>query len=250
MLFSRRLFLAAATSSGFVGKCGSNSPAPPGPPPPSPSPPGTVTFDFSFTDDLAGWEPDVADYPVGDETAIDFSFGQERLPDPLGDGRGFYMQSRNEPDDVFLYASRLLDGLRPATTYRIGVRLRFATNAPPDCFGIGGAPGEAVIIKTGASAVRPAHRVEEGLVRVNFDKGAQTESGEDVVAIGNFAQETPGGDCLAPFYQLKTLTLTTGGPQVRSDSSGRLWLVIGTDSGFEGITRIYFLDGSFTLTPS
>ena len=250
MLFSRRLFLAAATSSGFVGSCGSNSPAPPGPPPPSPAPPGTVTFTFSFADNLAGWEPAVADYPADDEESIDFSFGHERLPDPLGDRRGFFMQSRNEPDDVFMYASRLLDGLRPDTRYRVGAGLRFATNAPPDCAGIGGAPGEAVVIKAGASPVRPAHRVEEGLVRVNFDKGDQSESGEDVVAIGNFAQTTPGGDCLAPVYQLKTLSLTTGGPEARSDSSGRLWLVIGTESGFEGVTRIYFLDGSFTLTPS
>src|SRR5688572_27616269 len=184
MLFSRRLFLAAATSSGFVGKCGSSPPPPPAPPPPAPAPPGTVTFNFSFAENLAGWEPAHADYAVGREDAIDFSFGHERLPDPLGDHRGFYLQSRNEADDVFMYASRLLDGLPSGTRYRIGVSLRFATDAPPGCAGIGGAPGEAVTLKAGASTVRPDHRVEEGLVRVNFDKGDQSESGEDVVAIG------------------------------------------------------------------
>ena len=247
MLFSRRLFLAATASSGFVGSCDGGAPAPPAPPPPPP--PSPVSLAFSFADNLAGWEAAYADYALGQEAAIDFSFGHERLPDPLSDRRGFYLQSRNEADDVFMYASRLLDGLRPGTLYRVGVSLTFATDAPPGCAGIGGAPGEAVAIKAGASPLRPEHRVEDGLVRVNFDKGDQSESGDEVVAIGDFAQDPPGTDCLAPEYRLKTLALETGGPQVRSDSSGRLWLVIGTESGFEGVTRIYFLEGRFTLTP-
>lgn len=248
MLFSRRLFLVAGTSSGFVGSCGGSSPAPP-PPPPAPAPPAPLTFDFSFAENLAGWEPAAADYAIDQEAAIDFAFGHERLPDPLSDRRGMFLQSRNEADDVFMYAARLLDGLRPGTLYRIGVRLSFATDAPPGCSGIGGAPGEAVTIKAGASPRRPEPRLEQGMVRVNFDKGDQSEDGEEVVAIGHFAQEPPGTDCLMPEYRLKTLARESGGPQVRSDSSGRLWLVIGTDSGFEGITRIYFLDGRFTLTP-
>ena len=110
MLFSRRLFLASASSAGFVGSCGGG-----GTPPASASalaaPPGTVTFAFNFANGLAGWEPAYADCALGQEPDIAFAFGHERLPAPLDQRSGFYMESHNRSDDVFMYAVRLVDGL-------------------------------------------------------------------------------------------------------------------------------------------
>ncbi|WP_129791987.1 hypothetical protein [Sphingosinicella sp. CPCC 101087] len=250
MLLTRRLFLASASSAGFVGRCGSgaNPPPPPGPPPPAPPPPGQVTFNFSFADNFAGWEPAIADYALGQESSIGFAFGHERLPPSVDDRSGIYLQSTNVADDVFMYVSRLLDGLAAGARYRVELSVTLATNAPPDCVGIGGAPGEAVTVKAGASRVRPDKVVEQGFVRTNFDKGNQTQGGRDVIAIGNLAQNVPAGDCLAPLYSRKTLATGSGGPVVSSDSHGRLWLIIGTDSGFEGLTRVYLLEGSARLT--
>jgi hypothetical protein len=37
---------------------------------------------------------------------------------------------------------------------------------------------------------------------------------------------------------------------VTSDAAGRLWIVIGTDSGFEARTEIYYLEGSVLFTPA
>ena len=37
---------------------------------------------------------------------------------------------------------------------------------------------------------------------------------------------------------------------INADAQGRLWIVIGTDSGFEGRTEIYYLDGVATFTPA
>jgi hypothetical protein len=48
---------------------------------------------------------------------------------------------------------------------------------------------------------------------------------------------------------LKTLSTDAGGAIVKTDADGRLWVVIGTDSGFEGTTEIYYLNGTITLTP-
>jgi hypothetical protein len=90
--------------------------------------------------------------------------------------------------------------------------------------------------------------VEQGFVRPNFDKGDQAQSGHDLIAIGNFAQETAAGDCLEPLYSGKMLTTGSDGHVATSDSQGRLWLIVGTDSGYEGLTRAYFLDGSARLT--
>ena len=71
--------------------------------------------------------------------------------------------------------------------------------------------------------------------------------GDQVFTIGDF---TGGGTCMGGIYRLKTLSSgADNSPIVRSDASGRLWLVIGTDSGFEARTEIYYLEGSATFTP-
>ena len=142
MLFSRRLFLASASSAGFVGSCGSGGNAPPPPPPPGPPPPGTVNFAFSFAENLAGWEPACGDFALGQEASVAFAFGHERLPAPLNDqGSGLYLESHNQSDDVFMYIVRRLDGLPAGTRYRVRTNVTIATNAPPGCVGVGGAPG-------------------------------------------------------------------------------------------------------------
>ena len=52
-------------------------------------------------------------------------------------------------------------------------------------------------------------------------------------------------ECPSPTYQPKTLTLT--GFNVTTSDDGTLWLVVGTDSGFEGITTLYYDRISVTL---
>ena len=69
------------------------------------------------------------------------------------------------------------------------------------------------------------------------------------VVIGNLAQDA-AGDCLQPDYRLKTLTTGWQRPRRHQRFERRLWLVIGTDSGFEGLTRVYCLEGAATFTPA
>ncbi|HEX8641086.1 MAG TPA: hypothetical protein VF704_07995 [Allosphingosinicella sp.] len=250
MEVSRRTLLIAGVA--FVAACdggdGTLTPAPPPPPPPPAAQP--VTLNFSFANDFAGWETGYTDFTQGQEEAIDFRFGHERLPAPLEDRTGIFLSGNNAPDDLFMYIFRRLDGLVAGQSYRVDTRIAFATNAPQNCAGVGGQPGESVWIKAGASNVAPARVAQAGgYVASNIDKGDQIQDGEDMKVLGNFAQPEPGGDCLAPAYALKTLDGAGNGPVVTSDAQGRLWLVIGTESGFEAVTRIYYLDGTITLTP-
>ncbi len=71
----------------------------------------------------------------------------------------------------------------------------------------------------------------------------------NAIVLGNIAQEMPG-NCTSPVYRTKTLSSQDRRPVVTTDSSGRLWLVIGTESGFERESRIYYRQGNATLTPS
>lgn len=262
MIITRRSLLLLGCA--FVAACGEDDagmhtssplpsppppPPPPGPPPPPPPPVG-VTLTFSFANDAAGWEAGHADYPVGKEPEIGFTSGHGPVGPELPGVSGLYTSARNVSDDEFMYIFRLVTGVAPNTAYKVEVAITFATNAPPGCLGVGGAPGEGVTIKAGATPVKPASVANaQNQVRVNFDKGNQTQSGASAVAIGNFAQDAPG-DCLNPVYKPKTLSTSGHGPTVTSDSSGQLWLVLGTDSGFEAATKIYYLEGTATLTPA
>jgi hypothetical protein len=234
---------------------GSPTPAPTPAPTPSPTPtptpsPSPVMVASSFAAGFDGWQASYADYTPGQEATIGFVSGHEQLPPPLGASAGVFLASDNRSDDVFMYLWRPVAGLAPNRRYRVEVSVTFATNAPPGCVGIGGAPGESVYLKAGASPREPANVIAHGLVVPNFDKGDQAQSGADAVTIGDFTQPTPGDDCLAPSYQRKTLTTGSAPPIMTSDSAGRLWLVIGTDSGFEGHSRAYLLELTATLTPA
>jgi len=55
-----------------------------------------------------------------------------------------------------------------------------------------------------------------------------------MVIIGDFANGTQEN-----VYTLKTLK-TTNPVNVSSDSNGEIWIIIGTDSGFEATTTIYY----------
>jgi hypothetical protein len=127
--------------------------------------------------------------------------------------------------------------LPPDTNYRVSFSVEIATNAPSGCFGVGGAPGEGVTVKAGVSLVEPERQLDAmGWWRLNIDKGQQTNGGEDVVVIGDLANSR---SCEEGFeWELKRL----GGPpmMLTTDSTGRAWLSVGTDSGFESRSAVYY----------
>ena len=48
-------------------------------------------------------------------------------------------------------------------------------------------------------------------------------------------------------YRIKTLDSVGLALRVNADDEGRVWLVVGTDSGFEGLTRLYYARISYAL---
>ncbi len=140
---------------------------------------------------------------------------------------------------------RQVDGLRPNTAYSVSVSLDLVTNVPAGLFGIGGSPGESVFVKAGASTVEPT-TVEDniGYLRMNIDKGNQANGGESMVVLGNVAHAAVTGE----EYRTKTLDNTDRPVKVTTDSEGRVWLIVGTDSGFEGLSAFYFARIDYTLS--
>lgn len=194
-----------------------------------------VEYSFDFSNSAEGWTGDFADYPAGEEDFYELEFSYTTLPAPLDETQGALMLSgRNYSDDLFMFVKREITGLVPNKEYTMQFFVRFATNVPEGMVGIGGSPGESVYIKAGASTAEPIKVLEEdGYFRMNIDKGNQSQEGEDMLVIGNFSNEI--GE---EVYSLKSLSNTTNF-RATASSQGSLWIIVGTDSGFEGQTTIY-----------
>ena len=200
---------------------------------------------FEFESGPEGWTVGFADLPVDyDRSIFELDYGYRPLPDGL-DGRGIYVQGHNRSGDLFMFLKRQVGGLRPNRAYAVSVSIDLATNVPAGLIGIGGSPGESVFVKAGASTVEPT--AEEGdnrHLRTNIDKGNQAQGGESMVVLGNVAHP----DVQSKEYRIKTLDNKDLPLMVDTDSEGRVWLIVGTDSGFEGLSALYYSRISYTLS--
>ena len=241
--------LAASLLAAALVACSSDDDGDDGADPPAGGDGEARRIAFDFDDGAAGWESGFADYPAGREDFFELDAGVEPLPAPLETRSGFKLSGSNRSDDLFMFIARRVDGFEPDTRHELDFEVTFATNAPSGCVGIGGPPGEAVTIKAGAAAVRP-EAVDDGggFLLLNLDKGQQSAGGADAIALGDFANST---DCEAGGrdYELKTLDADGESFTARTDADGALWVLFGTDSGFEGATTIYFVSGEIVATP-
>jgi hypothetical protein len=200
-----------------------------------------------------GWQAGFADYPVGEEEFYELESGIRDLPAELGSGKAYYLSGNNHSDDLFMFLKRKLgtaQGLKKNATYLARFDITFGSNVPTACGGIGGSPGESVYLKAGASATDPSYQVDgENHYRMTIDKGNQAQSGRDASNVGNISNgdncDTAGPD---PDYKSvrKTHVHTA---RVKTDSQGNLWVIVGTDSGFEGTTSLYIQSINVRLVP-
>lgn len=194
-----------------------------------------LTFDFNQND--GGFTPIFSDYPneQGVEEFYELRSGHEEVPIAEA-GKGLFLSSNNHSDDLFMGYYKDLSGLVPETEYQFTVRFQLATNVENDMIGIGGAPGESVFVKCGVASKEPENSLDSlNHFCLNIDKGSQSTSGSDMIVVGNLAKEEINRPGEYEFNEIETKVIA------RTDEAGTAYLVIGTDSGFEGVTS-YYLD--------
>lgn len=204
---------------------------------------GPVTINTNFMSGKSGWTAGFGDYPVGSEKFYELESGIRMLPSTIKlRSRSFLLSGNNHSDDLCMFMRREVTGLLPNVRYKVKFSVTFASSSPRDAVGVGGSP--AITVKAGVSRKRPSTRGD--YARLNIDKGNQSVGGKDAMVIGDTGVKVPiGGDV----YRLKTLT-NTGKPfYFKTDSSGKGWIFIGTDSGFEAKTSVYFTHVKATLVP-
>jgi len=198
----------------------------------------SLSYDFSKVDH--GWTGDFADYPEGDSIAFELVFKHDTLPPNLnnnGTRKALMLSGNNGSDDLFMFIKKKLTGIKPNTVYNVLFNIQLASNAPTGAVGIGGAPGESVILKAGITLSEPVKILDDDhYYRMNVDKGNQLEGGEDMMVLGHIG--------VAPNTTQYTTVFrnNNSGSSFRftSDHSGEAWIIVGTDSGFEGKTTLYY----------
>lgn len=200
---------------------------------------------YNFEDGLQGWKVDYADYPVGQEAQFALSYGVEDLPKTVeSSGQGLRIGGNNHSDDLFMFAYVEIKDLVPEQQYSVSVTMDIASNALQNAPGIGGSPGGSVFLKLGALAEEPKLYIDDDqYYRTQFDSGSQSQDGADMKVIGTIG--IPGN--------VSEYTLITRSNQkdvyVVPNSSGSVYLIVGTDSGFEGNTTIFYDNIKANLKP-
>jgi hypothetical protein len=169
-----------------------------------------------------------------------------QLPANLGAGKALFISGANRSDDLWMSWKKKITGLVPGTLYDISMDLEFASSYAEGLVGIGGPPGEGVTVKLGASPIEPQAAADsDGWLRLNLDKGNQSNSGKDLAAVGDVAKPDDGNENYVLLHRDNRALKRTA----RAADDGSLWLTFGTDSGFEGTTSLYFTKLSAVLVP-
>ncbi|PKK35340.1 hypothetical protein BWI96_17595 [Siphonobacter sp. SORGH_AS_0500] len=193
------------------------------------------------------WSAGFSDYSTATDTAI-FSFrkGLSKLPAPLDTTKqGFRLQSINRSDDIFMYLTQKVSGLAPNTKFNVEFVVELASNAPDKSVGIGGSPAHSVYLKAGASGVAPAVTLVGDFYTFNLDKGNQAQGGKDLMVLGDISNGTQDST-----YKFITRSNENQKLQVTSNADGNIYVVVGTDSGYEGLTNLYYKRIQTRFTPA
>lgn len=194
---------------------------------------------FTFENDAEGWEGGFADLPVDyEESGYDVEFKYSDIPVEGKEDKGLFLTGNNHSDDLFMYVFKKVNGdygLNSNTTYTMNLTFDLATKVPGGMMGIGGSPGQSVYVKAGITNIAPkAEKVSDDYYRMNIDIGSQSIGGKDMVVIGNVEKDADSAD---DSFQYKHFEHTF---EVTTNDDGEAFVILGVDSGFEGITELYF----------
>jgi len=198
----------------------------------------SMTYDFNA--ELYGWQHGFSGYPVtpDDSALYEFKHAYTNRPSGLTEGKAIMLSANNKTEDLFMFLKKKVTGLRAEADYTLTFTVEFASDARADNASAGGPTGENVFLKVGATEAEPKSVVENGRYVMNINKGSQNGSGSAMINIGNIAAppSTTG-------YVLVTRSNATAYNvpfEVRTNGDGELWLIVGTDSSYRGVTTLYY----------
>lgn len=192
---------------------------------------------YNFENGDNGFEAIFADYGDDGNNYETYEMKHEHKSLPVGSTKGLYLSAYNRSDDLFMGYVKKITGLEKNKNMKFDISFKIATNAEDDSFGAGGSPATSVYVKAGVVNQKP--KVEKDSANIfrfsNIDVGRQSNGGKDAKVIGNLAkpEKSPSGFVLKPMNASVNAT---------SNNMGEVWLLVGTDSGYEGLSEYYIDD--------
>ena len=208
----------------------------------------TASFDFSQSQDA--WQGDFSDLPANedDSTFYELKVAYTDLPSNLGSKKSMMLSGNNHSDDLFMFMKRKITGLIPNTRYTLVFEIELASDAAKGSVGVGGSPGESVYLKAGASEIEPTKVVQSNQYVLNVDKGNQSTSGTNAITLGDIA--IPAASSGFTLISRTNASSSTQPFMAQTSSAGEIWVLVGTDSGFEGTTTVYYTKMNIVFSTS
>lgn len=205
-------------------------------------PKATIVKETDFNQGADGWTAVYAEFPQKDTAFYELEYGIRALPAPLdATKKGFMLSGNNHSDALQMYVSKQLSGLNPNTSYSVETEVELASMYPNGSVGIGGSPGNAVHLvskyATLGYTLVPGQEEQDNVKLVLNKQGSVLEQDLGDVSI-------PSEQYV---YQLINRKKSSASQMVKSDQNGKLWAIVGTWSGFEGITTLYYTKIKITL---
>lgn len=197
------------------------------------------TYEYDFRDSEESWEPFFTNYNVGSGEDMDLTAEYRSLPEPLDtNDNAYFISAENHSDDVKMLFRKQIDDLEPGGSYDVQFTVRFATEVPSGCAGIGGPPGEAVRVIADASDIMPEPFIEDDYYLLNIQHRDNPDEWYQNAMIGDIANSRECEDGYE--YEIKEVSSDPAHASVTADENGSAWLMFGTRSGFEGRTNLYY----------
>ncbi|MDF9798119.1 hypothetical protein OKW21_003382 [Catalinimonas alkaloidigena] len=204
-----------------------------------------LVYAYDFKESLQEWSVGFTDYPLGEEEFYELDSAWVTLPYPLNQTKKSLMiEGNNHSDDLFMFMKRKIKGLDTLTQYSVSFSVEFASNYPESYLGVGGSPGSSVFLKAGVTLEEPIAVKEDGNWRMNIDKGNQAEGGTDMLLLGHIGTNRQDEQ----YDLIRRNNNEEQSFKMTTDEKGEAWLILGTDSGFEGKTRLYYNRIKVTFT--
>lgn len=198
----------------------------------------TYDLEYESEEDAEEWEAVFADYPVDEEDNLELSFSYDTLPEDLPQRGALRISGNNLNGDLFMFLRKQVSGLKPSTAYSIIFNVEFASQYPESTVGTGGSHGASVALLVGAMRRQPDGIEEDDAIVPNFDHRTPFGRGQmtdDVLNMGNIG--IPGEESV---YTLISRSNEDIPFMETTDKDGKLWVMVGIYSGFEGTTTLFY----------
>jgi hypothetical protein len=193
-------------------------------------------YEYDFNESFHGWEFGFSGLPADKDSIYTECKHTPQPTDLTAEKNSIMIASSNPGSTVFMFLKKKLINLEPNAEYTVTFEIELASNLKAGTSSDGLLQSESVYLKAGATGTEPMSVVDGNEYRMNIDKGNQNESGSDMIVISGIAAASNAEYTIIR----RSNSFSTSPLVVRTNELGEIWLIIGIDSSYKGITTIYY----------